>query len=39
MKAVWYTKTGKAADVLQVGELDDPIPVAGEVLVKLKHQV
>ena len=36
MKAVWYTKTGKAADVLQVGELDNPIPVAGEVLVKIK---
>ena len=36
MKAAWYTKTGKAADVLQVGELDDPIPVAGEVLVKIK---
>ena len=36
MKAVWYTKTGKAADVLQVGELDDPIPVAGEVLVRIK---
>ena len=36
MKAVWYTKTGKAADVLKVGELDDPVPVAGEVLVKIK---
>ena len=36
MKAVWYTKTGIAADVLQVGELDNPIPVAGEVLVKIK---
>ena len=36
MKAAWYTKTGKAADVLQVGELDNPIPVAGEVLVKIK---
>ena len=36
MKAVWYTKTGEAVDVLQVGELDDPVPVAGEVLVKIK---
>jgi len=36
MKAVWYTKTGKAADVLKVGELDDPVLVAGEVLVKIK---
>ena len=36
MKAVWYTKAGKAADVLQIGELDDPMPVAGEVLVKIK---
>ena len=36
MKAAWYTKIGEAKDVLKVGELDDPIPVAGEVLVKVK---
>ena len=36
MKAAWYTKTGKARDVLQVGEIDDPVPLAGEVLVKIK---
>ena len=36
MKAVWYTKTGNASDVLQIGELNDPMPVAGEVLVKIK---
>ena len=36
MKAVWYTKTGNASDVLQIGELDDPLPNAGEVLVKIK---
>ena len=36
MKAVWYTKTGNASDVLQIGELDDPLPNVGEVLVKIK---
>ena len=36
MKAVWYTKTGNASDVLQIGGLDDPLPNAGEVLVKIK---
>jgi len=36
MKAVWYTKTGNASDVLQIGELDDPLPNTGEVLVKIK---
>ena len=32
MKAVWYTKTGKAEDVLQIGEQDNPVPITGEVL-------
>jgi len=36
MKAVWYTKTGNASDVLEIGELDDPLPNVGEVLVKIK---
>ena len=36
MKAVWYTKTGKAEDVLQIGEQDNPAPIAGEVLVRVR---
>jgi len=36
MKAVWYTKTGNASDILQIGELDDPLINAGEVLVKVR---
>ena len=36
MKAAWYTKTGKASEVLNIGELDDPKPSIGEVLVKVK---
>ena len=36
MKAVWYTKTGKAGDVLQIGEQDNPVPIAGEVLVRVR---
>ncbi len=36
MKAAWYEKIGAANEVLQVGELADPIPQAGEVLVEIK---
>ena len=36
MKAVWYEKTGSASDVLRVGEISDPHPKAGEVLVNVK---
>jgi len=36
MKAAWYTKTGKASDVLKLGQLDNPELSAGEVLVELK---
>ena len=36
MKAAWYEKTGEAQTVLQIGELDNPVPNKGEVLVKLK---
>ena len=36
MKAVWYTKTGKAENVLQIGEQDNPVPIAGEVLVRVR---
>jgi NADPH2:quinone reductase len=35
MKAAWYERNGPARDVLIVGELPDPQPAAGEVLVKL----
>lgn len=36
MKAVWFERFGAAADVLRVGELPDPRPGPGEVLVALK---
>ena len=36
MKAAWYEKTGEAQTVLQIGELDNPVPNEGEVLVQLK---
>ena len=36
MKAAWYEKIGAANEVLQMGELEDPIPQAGEVLVEIK---
>jgi NADPH2:quinone reductase len=35
MRAAWYERNGPAADVLQVGELPDPVPGPGEVLVRL----
>jgi NADPH2:quinone reductase len=31
MKAAWYEKQGAARDVLTVGEMDEPQPLAGEV--------
>ena len=36
MKAAWYEKIGAANEVLQIGEMADPIPQAGEVLVEIK---
>ena len=36
MKAAWYTKTGKACDVLKLGQLENPELSAGDVLVELK---
>ena len=36
MKAAWYDQIGAANEVLHVGELADPIPQAGEVLVEIK---
>jgi NADPH2:quinone reductase len=35
MKAAWYSRNGEAQDVMQVGELPMPSPLAGEVLVRL----
>ncbi len=35
MRAVWYDQQGPAGEVLQVGELPDPEPGAGEVRVRL----
>jgi NADPH:quinone reductase len=36
MQAAFYERTGAAADVLQLGELPDPVPTAGEVRVRLR---
>lgn len=36
MRAVWYDATGPAADVLRLGEIDDPQPGPGEVRVRLQ---
>lgn len=36
MRAAWYEKNGPAAEVLQVGELPDPLPGPGEVRVRLQ---
>ena len=33
MRAVWYSKTGTAKQVLQLGQQLDPTPAAGEVRV------
>ena len=35
MKAVSYTRHGPAADVLEYGELPDPDPAPGEVLIRV----
>jgi NADPH:quinone reductase len=35
MKAAWYEKQGPAAQVLQVGELPDPLPAPGEVRIRI----
>src|SRR5262252_4689824 len=35
MKAAWYEKQGAARDVLIVGEMDDPTPLAGEVRIRV----
>lgn len=35
MKAVWYERNGAAEDVLVQGEMPNPVPAEGEVLVRL----
>ncbi|MDF2763754.1 MAG: hypothetical protein K0S81_748 [Rhodospirillales bacterium] len=35
MRAAWYERTGPAREVLRVGELADPTPALGEVLVRM----
>jgi len=36
MRAAWYERNGSATEVLQVGELPDPVPGPGEVLVRVQ---
>ena len=36
MYAVWYDRQGRAAEVLQLGELPDPQPGPGEVRVQVR---
>ncbi|CAN5221645.1 NADPH:quinone reductase [soil metagenome] len=36
MKAAWYERNGPAREVLQVGEMETPVPEDGEVRVKLR---
>ncbi len=36
MKAAWYDCQGPADEVLQVGDLPDPDPAAGEVRVRVR---
>jgi NADPH2:quinone reductase len=36
MRAAWYERGGPASEVLTVGEIDDPRPGRGEVLVRLR---
>ena len=35
MKAAWYEKQGAARDVLTVGDMDEPQPLAGEVRIRV----
>jgi NADPH2:quinone reductase len=36
MKAVWYDRTGPAAEVLNFGDMPTPVPGPGEVLIRLQ---
>ena len=35
MRAAWYEKQGAAGDVLTIGEMEEPQPVAGEVRIRV----
>jgi hypothetical protein len=35
MKAAWYEKQGAERDVITIGEMDDPQPLAGEVRITI----
>ena len=35
MKAAWYERQGAAHDVLTIGAMDDPQPLAGEVRIRV----
>ena len=35
MLAAWYERAGRAVEVLQVGEMVDPVPGRGEVRVRV----
>jgi NADPH:quinone reductase len=37
MKAAWYEKQGPARDVLNIDEIDDPRPLAGEVRIRIAY--
>ena len=39
MRAGWYEKTGPAAEVVKVGDMDKPVAGAGEVLIRLQNNV
>ncbi|WP_226672130.1 NADPH:quinone reductase [Rossellomorea aquimaris] len=36
MKAAWFNQFGQASEVLQVGEVDKPVPSHGEVLIRMR---
>ena len=36
MKAVWYERYGEARDVLEFGEMEDPVPAHDEIKVRVK---
>lgn len=36
MRAAWYEKQGPAREVLTVGEMQDPVPGAGEVRIRIR---
>ncbi len=35
MRAAWYQRLGPASEVLELGEIPDPVPSSGELLIRL----